>query len=691
MLREILRLLLVHGLHLAALRGRLGAHQELQKRGLACAVRAHDADLVAHVDVEVRVLEQHLVHPVPVPVRHPLQARQGLDPSAAPLLFWRLWELEKDPPRIARWRVCPIVGSLHLLKLPDLVVARLRHHLLPLVLLDECLHGCDLFLLQLPSLLPLSQSRVALINVLGVVALVGVGHAVDGLDHPLADPVHELAVVRHQRDGQGLLLQEALEPLDARQVQVVRRLVQKQDVGGGHEDLGEADADLPTSREQSHLPVHVVLQEAHRVHDRCDPRLELVHAQLLGLLLQPRQFLDRLTRHLPAVLAGLVHLRFELLQSLVDASLLGHRGHQLLHDRTIQIQLVDEALSEDGHLDLRIALYDLAGLRRQLPHQHPELRRLPAAVRAHEGHALARADVPRGVLDDHPPPHPHRDLLQTDPHFAGHASGLKIEVPDLGLAAPGPLDELPLHLVVLLPEERLLLVVLELQLLLLLLSLEAGAAAGGGEGGRRHRRHIVEPVDFIALHRRLLGEPRLRRGRGHHADVAQGREGVLQFRPRGRGLLSSKRRRRVGLCAQRRRRRGRSEPFECLAGAQRRAAEVRHTQRLLHLDSLFGRHPHVQRATCAGAIGPSQEVPALCQRYGCGGREAERTCGGGGVAGPEVEGDGEGARWGAAARAGHRADLALAEVHLTGLHAVLPVRGHEHVELVLPAGLVVLY
>ena len=64
-----------------------------------------------------------------------------------------------------------------------------------------------------------------------VVAFQGNGPAVVELQNPLGHVVEEVAIVRHGDDGAGVLGQMPLEPGDALGVEMVRRLVEQQQVG----------------------------------------------------------------------------------------------------------------------------------------------------------------------------------------------------------------------------------------------------------------------------------------------------------------------------------------------------------------------------------------------------------------------------------------------------------------------------
>ena len=75
------------------------------------------------------------------------------------------------------------------------------------------------------------EARCLLLEVGGVVALVGVELPAVHLADPLGHVVEEVAVVRDGHDGTGIGMEELLEPEDRLRVEVVGRLVEEQQVG----------------------------------------------------------------------------------------------------------------------------------------------------------------------------------------------------------------------------------------------------------------------------------------------------------------------------------------------------------------------------------------------------------------------------------------------------------------------------
>ena len=112
---------------------------------------------------------------------------------------------------------------------------------------DEHLHARDFFVLLLLRLPQPLEHRVALLDVLAVVAdvvrqlaQVQVGDARD-------DRVEEVAIVRDEDDGVRIRAEILLEPVARFEIEVIGRLVEQQQVRTAEQQLGERDAHLPAA------------------------------------------------------------------------------------------------------------------------------------------------------------------------------------------------------------------------------------------------------------------------------------------------------------------------------------------------------------------------------------------------------------------------------------------------------------
>ena len=138
---------------------------------------------------------------------------------------------------------------------------------------------------ELRVLLALDGEALALLLEVGrVVALVADEAAAVDLGDPLRDVVEEVPVVRDGDHGAGVLLQVLLEPQHALGVEVVRGLVEQQQVGLLQQQLGESDAALLTARQIR--DGGIARRSAQRVHGLLELRVEIPRVGGVDLLLQ---------------------------------------------------------------------------------------------------------------------------------------------------------------------------------------------------------------------------------------------------------------------------------------------------------------------------------------------------------------------------------------------------------------------
>ena len=160
----------------------------------------------------------------------------------------------------------------------DFDLAALRVGADPLELVGESLG-------ELRVLLALDGESLALLLEIGrVVALVADQPAAVDLGDPLRDVVEEVPVVRDRDHGAGVLLQVLLEPQHALGVEVVRRLVEEQQVGLLQQELRERDAALLTAREVR--DGCIAGRSAQRVHRLLELGVQIPRVCRVDLLLQ---------------------------------------------------------------------------------------------------------------------------------------------------------------------------------------------------------------------------------------------------------------------------------------------------------------------------------------------------------------------------------------------------------------------
>ena len=361
--------------------GLLEAEGELHEGRFAGAVGAHEGHVVATVECGVCVGVDEIVAKGLADVLerdHHVARARGLGEAEAHLAraLGKHHELALD-----------LLDALHaLLGLGGLggLVAELVY---------EDLHVGDLALLGGALGAELLEVVLALAQVGGVVARVGGEAAVlKGRDVAHAG-VHEGAVVAHEQHGSVVAREELLEPLNALEVEVVRGLVEQQQVGVAQEELGEGYAHLPAAREVLCGFVEVVDGESEAAQDGAGAALELVAAQALEAVLGVAVLLEKCVE--AAALAGVGDGSLELGDALSQMADLGGGGHDLLEGGGMagELGLLLEVTNRGALLEAYRSL--VGGLD---AHDDLEQRGLASAVGTHEGPALAGVELKRGAL-----------------------------------------------------------------------------------------------------------------------------------------------------------------------------------------------------------------------------------------------------------------------------------------------------
>src|SRR5690606_28414018 len=122
--------------------------------------------------------------------------------------------------------------------------------------------------------------------------------------------------------------EEALEPEDRLDVEVVGRLVEQERIGTREEDLCERDAHLPSAGETADVPCDLLRREAETGEDRVRPRLGVVAAALLVARLRVAEALDGVVE---ARILRIGELGLELLELLSEAPRFAGAGERLGH------------------------------------------------------------------------------------------------------------------------------------------------------------------------------------------------------------------------------------------------------------------------------------------------------------------------------------------------------------------------
>ena len=263
----------------------------------------------------------------------------------------------------------------------------------------EALYEGDLLgehgLLALELRLLLDVGQRALLAVELVVAGIGGQRAAVDLDDLADDAVHELAVVRGHQDGAVIALQEGLQPDQALDVEMVRRLVEQHRVRAHQEDLGQRDAHLPAARQLADVARHRLLAEAKPVEHLAGAAVECVAVELVELCLHLAVSFDDGIHLVGAI--GIAHGRLELghldRESRHRSDAVHHFGHGAAscHVADVLAEIADPHTAIDG--DLTFVGLLLAG-------DHAEKRGLAGAVRPDQSDLLAALDRGRGLDED---------------------------------------------------------------------------------------------------------------------------------------------------------------------------------------------------------------------------------------------------------------------------------------------------
>ena len=262
---------------------------------------------------------------------------------------------------------------------------RLRAHAHPLELAGQrALAGVGGLLLASHALELLLQPR-------RVVAAERDAAAAVELEDPLRDVVEEVPVVGDRDDGPGVLLEEALEPLDRLGVEVVGGLVEQQQVGVLEQQPGERDAALLAAGQRR--DVGVVGRAAQRVHRDVDVALEAPRVRGVDLVLE-RGLLgaDRLV--VGVGLGPLGHDGVVLVDEVLDRpDAVEHVALDVL--RRVERRLLAQVADREARGEPRLAAEAVV----EAGHD-PEQARLARAVRPDDADLGARVEGERDVLED---------------------------------------------------------------------------------------------------------------------------------------------------------------------------------------------------------------------------------------------------------------------------------------------------
>ena len=398
---RVAHLVEVGHLQLRALAHRAGvrrdlAQDELEQRGLAGAVRADQADLVAAQDGGGEVAHDGAGA---VGLGHALEFGHDLAAAAAGV------ELQAHLADDVAARGALLAQRHQAVDAADAAGAARLH----------ALADPDLLLRQ-----QLVEARIGQRLVLELARLGRlVGAEAAGVAAQLAavqfedagrDRVEEGAVVRDQDDRAGEARQQVLQPDDRLQVEVVGRLVEQQHIGRGRQRLRQRHALLQPAGKLVDHPVGRQLQALERLGDTLLPGPA---AQRLDAALQRIQ-----------ILAGRMRL-----VALAQRLGLGHAdAHRLEHRRARrELRLLRDVMAPQALLELQQPV-----VRALQPGEDLQQRGLAGAIAADQAEALARLERHRRVVEQRDMPVGETGVLEGE---KGHG---RVREGNRTLSPPGP-------------------------------------------------------------------------------------------------------------------------------------------------------------------------------------------------------------------------------------------------------------
>ncbi len=243
-----------------------------------------------------------------------------------------------------------------------------------------------------------------MLEVIVVVAPVTLQLAVIDVEDAVDELVEEVAVVGDHQDRPRIALEIIAEPLERFEVEVVRRLVEHQEVGLGDEEPREVGPHHPAAAHRPRFAVEVALAERQAAEDLFRFRLEHMAAELV----EPRQ---------RVVIGRFVALAPRLVEEddPLDLPHLGRRRGRQLEDRLVADRrrlLGEEAEGPPPFEGDRPVIGEI------LPEDQGEKGRFPRPIRPDETDPLPLVDLEGDVLEKRPGAERFADLRKRE-----HGSG----------------------------------------------------------------------------------------------------------------------------------------------------------------------------------------------------------------------------------------------------------------------------
>ena len=240
--------------------------QHLDECRFTCAVIAHDTHLLEAGEVIVEVLEQHEL----IKAFRDVLTLEDLTADI---------DIRSLQTQLALFQA--LLGNFlklveRILTILRLMTTSLRHATHPLQFRAiEVIGTSDLCTTGIDTLLTFLQ-------VVGVVATIGIELTVIELQDAVAYTIEEITVVCDHEQGFVATLQESLQPLDHLQVEMVCGLIEDEQVWFGDQDICQCHTFLLSSRELSHGLLEVAYLQL------CQYLLGLEHFLVLTVMIETR-------------------------------------------------------------------------------------------------------------------------------------------------------------------------------------------------------------------------------------------------------------------------------------------------------------------------------------------------------------------------------------------------------------------
>ncbi len=302
----------------ASAAGLLRPHQHPDQRRFSRAILSHQRNLVAALDGEAH-LPQHFLVPIALAcLLHGSHRAAGLGRLRKPEVHHRLFVRNLDPFDPLQF----LDPALHLLGLGRLVAKAL----------DKRLQVLNLLPLVAIRRRQLRPSLFACLQILRIISGIDMQPLVPQLHRAIHRHIQKIPVMRDQHIAKRIAAQILLQPVARLQVQMVRRLVQQQQVGPRQQQLGQRNPHLPSAAELLRIALPILLVKAQAAQHIAHLRIQRIAIQQLHPALQQRESLGN-RRILRPFVVQRCQRAGQLLQLRVHRPQRVKHGQALLKDR----------------------------------------------------------------------------------------------------------------------------------------------------------------------------------------------------------------------------------------------------------------------------------------------------------------------------------------------------------------------